>query len=87
MDNNAMSKDVAWTVVPKSDAQGAAYQARTLACVRGQLPGSKPAVANALGPWHYVAEHGDEGARKLAEADGAASGLPQEGVNTDYVED
>ena len=77
MDNNAMSLDTAWTIVPKHDAQGDAYQARTLAHVRGQLPGSKPVVANALGPWHYVAEHGDEGARQLAEADGAASGLPR----------
>ncbi len=69
--------DISWTVVPCHDTHGDAYQARTMGLPRNSQPGSAPVVANALGAWHYVADHGEDEARRLAEADGAKSGLPR----------
>jgi hypothetical protein len=79
-----MNKPTTWTVQKHRDtltrSEVEAYQARGVLPADPQAkpaPRLAPVIAQALGPWHYVAEHGDEGARKLAEADGAASGLPR----------
>lgn len=64
-----------WTVIRQCDDRGGAYQAYSVSpCNKPLLPG-EGATIRALGPCYYVSEHGEEEARRLADADGEASGL------------
>lgn len=67
--------DIGWTIIPCTGDSGAAYQARVI----GRVPGRPtPTDVRGAGPCRYVADLGDDGARRAAERDGWATGLAPE---------